>query len=361
MTLKRVRGDAILERLSKEQQKQLVAWLEDEHLTYVKVAAKVKETFGVEVGRSTVGCYWQKHILPRRLVQETSSPEEAAELPQDKVDAAIIKIGSRQALVLLDQGTAAEQGRAIKLMRMVHAAKRDTRAAERHTRIEREKAEAAAAAAARAAEEKAKAEAEKPKKRTPEEKDRDLRALWGISETWPKPPLLPNSTEHPTEDWAAIEWAEDNGKGHPAMDEISLAAANARSDAEPDKVTKIMAAAFKKPRPIPIEELDIDDGPMPMPPPKPEPVAAPKPLTKPPLGPDGKPQKRKPHEVPEDECPHPDTLDYTGCRNPNDYNYAYYSTWIKYETKLRADAAAAEAAAAAATLAKAAAQGGAAA
>lgn len=59
---RKVRSDAKLERLSAGQRERLRVWLEDENRTYADVVARVRAEFGLCVGKSAVGVYYQRHI-----------------------------------------------------------------------------------------------------------------------------------------------------------------------------------------------------------------------------------------------------------------------------------------------------------
>lgn len=249
--MRRVRGDAKLEQLNPEQKKQLVAWLEDEHQTYVKIAAKVKETFGVSVGRSAVGCYWRRHIMPRQIVREIFSPEALEELAQETVEEVAVKLAARQAMVLLDE--ASDLRTAALLLREVHNAKRLQLARERDARAARKDARVEQAAAAAAAEQaKAKTEEEEKRRKaaeplSEEERERRLRAIFGMKPVPPVPPLLPGSPGY-------YRYVKTEG-----------------------------------PVPLVPESEAFNE--------------------------EGKPRKRRPEEVPPNEAPHPCRLDFVGMTN----------------------------------------------
>lgn len=59
---RKIRADARLERLSLPQRAQLRLWLEHDNLTYAAVVVRVRAEFGLTVGKSALGIYYQRHI-----------------------------------------------------------------------------------------------------------------------------------------------------------------------------------------------------------------------------------------------------------------------------------------------------------
>ncbi|MES2693651.1 MAG: hypothetical protein V4773_09270, partial [Verrucomicrobiota bacterium] len=74
-TERKVRGDAKLEWLKAEQRKRLLGWLDEENRTYAEVVGLVRDEFGVRVGKSAVGCFWRRHVLPRRYREDAEGAE----------------------------------------------------------------------------------------------------------------------------------------------------------------------------------------------------------------------------------------------------------------------------------------------
>lgn len=84
LTGRKVRGDSKLDGLSAEQQATLRFWLEDENRTYAQVVALVRTQFGVSVGKSAVGVYYQRHILAEQRDEELEAAAVLAALPVEK-------------------------------------------------------------------------------------------------------------------------------------------------------------------------------------------------------------------------------------------------------------------------------------
>lgn len=61
---RKIRADAKLERLSPGQRVRLRIWLEDENRTYADVVQRIRAEFGLSVGKSAVGLYYRRHVLP---------------------------------------------------------------------------------------------------------------------------------------------------------------------------------------------------------------------------------------------------------------------------------------------------------
>ncbi len=108
ITDRKVRGDAKLEWLKGEQKKQLLVWLDEENRTYGEVVKLVKTEFGVTVGKSAVGSFWRRHVLPRRYQEEAEGAEgiEGLELPEGqegKFEQATLKLARMQAWAAMSQ------------------------------------------------------------------------------------------------------------------------------------------------------------------------------------------------------------------------------------------------------------------
>ncbi|MES2696773.1 MAG: hypothetical protein V4773_25115, partial [Verrucomicrobiota bacterium] len=127
---RKVRTDAKLERLKAEQKKRVLGWLEEENKTYVEVAGLVKAEFGVSVGKSAVGCFWQRHVLPRRLREEIEATEGIGELPEGRFEEATLKLARMHAWEALSQPEP-QVRRAERFLRMVWMAERMALARER--------------------------------------------------------------------------------------------------------------------------------------------------------------------------------------------------------------------------------------
>ncbi|MES2693552.1 MAG: hypothetical protein V4773_08770, partial [Verrucomicrobiota bacterium] len=104
-TERKVRGDAKLEWLKVEQKKRLLVWLDEENRTYTEVVGLVRGEFGVRVGKSAVGCFWRRHVLPRRYREEALG-ELGLELPEGqegRFEEATLKLARMQAWAALSQ------------------------------------------------------------------------------------------------------------------------------------------------------------------------------------------------------------------------------------------------------------------
>ncbi|MES2692596.1 MAG: hypothetical protein V4773_03915 [Verrucomicrobiota bacterium] len=88
-----------------EQKKRLLGWLEEENRTYAEVVGLLKAEFGVSVGKSAVGGFWRRHVLPRRYRDEAEGAEGIAELelPEGKFADATVKLARMHALAALSQ------------------------------------------------------------------------------------------------------------------------------------------------------------------------------------------------------------------------------------------------------------------
>ncbi len=129
-TERKVRTDAKLERLKAEQKTRVLGWLEEENRTYVEVAGLVKAEFGVSVGKSAVGCFWQRHVLPRRYREEVEAMEEIDELPEGRFEKATLKLARMHAWEALSQPEP-QVRRAERFLRMIWMAERMALARER--------------------------------------------------------------------------------------------------------------------------------------------------------------------------------------------------------------------------------------
>ncbi|MES2694287.1 MAG: hypothetical protein V4773_12500 [Verrucomicrobiota bacterium] len=129
-TERKVRADAKLERLEVEQKKRVLVWLEEENRTYVEVAGLVKTEFGVSVGKSAVGYFWQRHVLPQRYREEVEAMEGIGELPETRFAEATLKLARMHAWEALSQPEP-QVAKAERLLRMVWRAERMALARER--------------------------------------------------------------------------------------------------------------------------------------------------------------------------------------------------------------------------------------
>ncbi|MES2697518.1 MAG: hypothetical protein V4773_28895 [Verrucomicrobiota bacterium] len=153
-TERKVRGDAKLEWLKVEQKKRLLVWLEEENRTYAEVVGLVKAEFGVSVGKSAVGCFWRRHVLPRRYRDEAEGAEGIAglemEMPEGKFADATVKLARMHALAALSQPEP-EVRKAERLLAIVWKAERMALARETLALAQQRTALREQAAAARAA------------------------------------------------------------------------------------------------------------------------------------------------------------------------------------------------------------------
>ncbi|MES2695637.1 MAG: hypothetical protein V4773_19330 [Verrucomicrobiota bacterium] len=130
ITERKVRTDAKLEQLKVEQKKRLLGWLEEENKTYVEVAGLVQSEFGVKVGKSAVGCFWQRHVLTRQLWEYAESAEEISEMPEGNIAAAIMKLVDMLAFAALSEREP-DVRTAERLLRIKHGMERMALARER--------------------------------------------------------------------------------------------------------------------------------------------------------------------------------------------------------------------------------------
>lgn len=134
--VRKVRGDAKLERLSVEQQEQLLVWLDDENRTYLEVVRLVQATFGLSVGKSAVADYWRRHVMPQRCREEADIAAELAALSEGKFVEAMLNLARRQAWSALAQPTP-DVRKAAAMMSLVHRAERADLARRRMALAER--------------------------------------------------------------------------------------------------------------------------------------------------------------------------------------------------------------------------------
>ncbi len=152
ITERKVRGDAKLEWLRAEQKKRLLVWLDEENRTYADVVGLVRAEFGVSVGKSAVGCFWRRHVLPRRYRDEAEGAEGIVdmELPEGRFEEATLKLARMQAWAALSQPEP-EVRKAERLLAMVWKAERMALAREKLALAQQRVAMREQAAAARAA------------------------------------------------------------------------------------------------------------------------------------------------------------------------------------------------------------------
>lgn len=79
--MRKVRGDARLEGLDLEQQACVHIWLEEQNLSYTRVAELVAAKFGVAVSKSAVGAYWQRHCIRAGHHAQVEAANALAKLP----------------------------------------------------------------------------------------------------------------------------------------------------------------------------------------------------------------------------------------------------------------------------------------
>lgn len=79
--VRRVRGDARLEALNRQQKVRLHLWLEEFNLTYVQVSEMLEREFGVVVSKSAVATYWQRHCAPAEHDGQLAAATALARLP----------------------------------------------------------------------------------------------------------------------------------------------------------------------------------------------------------------------------------------------------------------------------------------
>lgn len=119
---RKVRGDSKLDRLSAEQQARLRIWLEEENRTYSQVVDLVRTQFGVSVGKSAVGVYYQRHIAPKDHDDLDEAPAILAKLEKNPFHAATLNRARMLAWSALVRPTP-DVNTATKLLKSVHRAK----------------------------------------------------------------------------------------------------------------------------------------------------------------------------------------------------------------------------------------------
>ncbi|HEY1110923.1 MAG TPA: hypothetical protein VGE76_19875 [Opitutaceae bacterium] len=321
LRLRRGRGDAKLEQLNEEQTQQLITWLEDENSTYVKVAALVKEHFGVSVGKSAVGRYWRRHIFPRSFLEEAGVKGKLETMPMEKFEDAFAKVATLAAEKALERPHPPIQ-LVLSLVKIVSVTKRDGLARrkldhkERRLEIDEEKTQRKIAAQAK----QYMTPEEEMQSLTYEEQVELARKIYGE---------VPEEEDATRKKCQPFSFPEGFGQISP----LFPAQSHVEKAADP-----IDPAAAKTPETPPQSEV----------PPTPE--APSEPVTPPaPEAPVYKPlreheavdafgnrRKRKPEEVPDDDTPHPNTLDYSHLLKHDAIGWFQY-LWTRWDIKRRAD------------------------
>lgn len=96
-TRRKVRSDAKLEQLDDAQHEQMLIWLDHENCSYTEVAARVRQEFGLSVGRTAIAGYYRRHVLPLHHDDEAETALVLADLPDGPFDAATVKLARRLA------------------------------------------------------------------------------------------------------------------------------------------------------------------------------------------------------------------------------------------------------------------------
>lgn len=134
--VRKVRGDAKLERLSADQHEQLLVWLDEENRTYLEVAALIRTEFGLSVGKSAVADYWRRHVMPQRCREQIDTATEFAALPEGKFVEALVKLAKGEAWSALSQPRP-DVRKATAMMSLVHGVERADIARQRMALAER--------------------------------------------------------------------------------------------------------------------------------------------------------------------------------------------------------------------------------
>lgn len=122
-TERKVRGDAKLERLAPEQKERLLIWLDEENRTYAEVVDLVRTEFGLSVGKTAVGHYWQRHAMPRRYAATAEASAAIAELPEANFSDTALKLVRMHACAAL-MAPEPQLATAARLLETVRAADR---------------------------------------------------------------------------------------------------------------------------------------------------------------------------------------------------------------------------------------------
>ncbi|HEY1109574.1 MAG TPA: hypothetical protein VGE76_13095 [Opitutaceae bacterium] len=330
LRLRRGRGDAKLEQLNEEQTQQLLTWLQDENSTYVNVAALVKEHFGVSVGKSAVGRYWRRHIFPRSFLEEAGVKGKLETMPMEKFEDAFAKVATLAAEKALERPHPPIQ-LVLSLVKIVSVTKRDGLARrkldhkERRLEIDEEKTQRKIAAQAKqymTPEEEMQSltyeeQVELARKiygEVPEEEDATRKKCQPFS--FPKgfgqiSPLFP--AESHVDGDARSDWSGESDMSKqsetPARPwTVDEYVRHHEKSEEPDFATELPPDLLLPPWPLPpgsdpgrLRGQDAMDA-------------------------EGNRRKRKPREVPDDDFPHPDTLDYS---EEPDHEQAMTDAWAR--------------------------------
>lgn len=87
---RKVRSDARLEQLTPEQHAQLTFWLDDENLSYTEVTTRLRQQFGLTVGRTAVAGYYRRHVQSHRFDEASESAVTISRLSAGQFDAATV-------------------------------------------------------------------------------------------------------------------------------------------------------------------------------------------------------------------------------------------------------------------------------
>lgn len=98
---RKIRADAKLEHLSAPQRVRLRTWLADENRTYAAIVALIRTEFGLTVGKSAVGVYYQRHILTDQRDEELEAATALSRLPLANVSVAHLHRAKALAWLLL--------------------------------------------------------------------------------------------------------------------------------------------------------------------------------------------------------------------------------------------------------------------
>lgn len=135
-TPRKLRGDAKLAQLHPEQREFLRVWLEDDNETYSNVVRLVHHHFGLQVSRSAVGAYYQRHVVPDRYDGDSEAAALLAALPTGEFDAATIRHAKALAFSLIIRPTP-HLDTATRLLDLVHRVEKQQLAAKRYALDER--------------------------------------------------------------------------------------------------------------------------------------------------------------------------------------------------------------------------------
>ncbi|HEY1110135.1 MAG TPA: hypothetical protein VGE76_15900 [Opitutaceae bacterium] len=100
---RKARADAKLEQLRTDQRERLIGWLGKENRTYAEARALVQSEFGLAVGKTALGTFWRRYVLPQRLWEEAKAESPGVELPESAFPETVSRLARRHVMAVLQE------------------------------------------------------------------------------------------------------------------------------------------------------------------------------------------------------------------------------------------------------------------